>query len=175
MDVAAATFTSTEYEAFNRLFDSIQRVIGTDEHRLVDPAGRIACLFEIEEDATAFVRKLVSLGLMEFVFVGPECEEGRRRETYRAYQERWPDAASSVRRVPDPPFLAEERRVRDAVARHREHRQALADRRAGLAREIAAIDAGIAETDGKIAEAEKLGAEFAALRERFAKCCNDAA
>lgn len=175
MDTSAATFTSTEYEAFNRLFDSIQRVHGTEEHRLVDPAGRIACLFEIDEDVAAFVRKLVALGLMEFIFVGPECDEGRRRETYRAFQDRWPDAAARVRQVADPPFRAEERRVRDSIAKNREHRQALVDRRAELAREIEAIDVDIAVTDAKVAEAEKLRSELAGLRDRFAKLCNDAA
>ncbi len=174
MDATAATFTSTEYEAFNRLFDAIQRVLGTEEFRLVDPFGRISCLFGIEEDAVAFLRKIVSLGLMEFVFAGPDGED-RRRETYRVNQERWLDAATKVRRVDDPPFLAEERRLREAASRLRGHRQALVERRAELAREIEAIDAGLTETDAKIAEADRLRSEFAGLRERFAKCCNDAA
>ncbi len=63
----------------------------------------------------------------------------------------------------------------EAVARHHEQRRALIGRRAELMREIEAIDARLAETDGKIAEAEQIRTEFAGLRERFTKLCNDAA
>ncbi|MEY4744877.1 MAG: hypothetical protein RL272_822 [Candidatus Parcubacteria bacterium] len=175
MDEPSATLTSTEYEAFNRLFDAIQRVLGSEEHRIVDPHGKVEPVFGCEEAAGAFVRKLVALGLIEFIFAGAANGGERRRETYRAHQGRWLDAADRIRRVPDPPFKTEDRMLRDAIARQRQRRQELVERRAALVREIADVDARIAEADRMIEEAERVRSDIANLRDRVGVICNDAA
>lgn len=162
-------FTESEYLAVNLLFDAVNRVLGSEEHRIVDPVSRIVHLLDGLDEADGFVRRLEGLGLISLVFVRKDCtDDAAHRPTFRAALDRWVDVVSSAKRVPDPPFKAEERMVREAIERKRRRRQELVERRAALARQLEEAEAAIASAETEIKEAERAASEFAEWRRRIA-------
>lgn len=161
--------TVAENQALTILFDAMQRVMGTEEHRLVDPEGAIVHLFDDIDAACEFVRRLTKLDLLAFLFHanGKEDAEGRRLGTYRASQEKWLEVAGSAIIVPDPPLATEERRLHLAIAAKRQRRTEIAQRREALALELKEADAALEKLDQEITDAQSVRDDLTALRTRI--------
>lgn len=169
MRSAEVRFTQTEYLAYELLFNAITQVLGENEYRLVDPAGKVRHLFACTEDASSFVQRLIGLSLVELLFVRPcESRDEGNLPTYRVAQDRWLEIGSAAVRIPDPPLAAEEKQLREAVARKRERRSELLERRQALARELAGLDADVAALDVEIKTAESAQSELVDWRRRIA-------
>ena len=169
MSSSSVRLTVAENQALTILFDAMQRVMGTEEHRLVDPEGAIAHLFDDIEAACEFVRRLTKLDLLAFLFHanGKEDAEGRRLGTYRASLDKWLEVVGTAVVVPDPPLTSEERRLRSAVAAKRGRRAELARRRESLELELREADAAIAMLDKEISDAQTVHDDLVALRSRI--------
>lgn len=169
MSIRAIRLTANENQALALLFDATQNVMGTEEQRLVDPEGVIAHLFDDIDAACAFVKRLIKLDLLTLLFHanGNEDVDGRKRGTYRACQEKWMEAVSAAILIPDPPLMAEDRRLRDILAGKRQRREMLARRRAELEQELRDVNEQIAATDRDIESAQSIRNDLAALRQRI--------
>lgn len=167
-------FTETEGRVLDRLTGLIAstKMLDRSEDRLVDPVAVARETFECLDEAEAFVRRLVDIGAMVPNHV-PEVlkqkdAEGRESLlTFVVCLDRWL-VLTDAPRVPDPPFKAEERRAREAIARKRELRHALVERKTSLERELETVAAELAKASAGIDEAEKTVAEFGEWRRRLA-------
>lgn len=168
MSESVLCFTETEYRAFEALFDAAKPVLGSNEHRLVDPVTEIGKLFDHLGEADRFVKRLVDLNLLSVAFIRPGSVEDGSRPTYRAAYEQWPDVAGRITRVPDPPFKAEEQSIREAAALKRERRKGLVDRQQTLVQELQKINEQLVQIDAEIKKADGLADEFADWRRRIA-------
>ncbi|HTK05262.1 MAG TPA: hypothetical protein VL500_06760 [Candidatus Eisenbacteria bacterium] len=165
--------TETEGRALDLLTNCITnaKLPDREEDRLVDPVAAVRGVFECLEEAEAFVEKLVKAFVITpshipDVLKSKDVEGRDSLLTFIVSVDRWLPL-TDLARVPDPPFRAEERRVRAAIALKRGQRQALADRKAALERELEAVRQELAAADAGLATAEKTVAEFAEWRRRL--------
>jgi hypothetical protein len=173
-DAPTIPLTETEHAAYQRIFDASKKVaLGRDEHRIVDPVGKVLDLFGDDETAAAFVRRLAELRLIAPIFTaqlpGIHAVRDEAPSAYRVALDAFVEMAGRVRIVPDRPLRREIVALRTAIAAKRQARESLEDRRKALQRELDEVAAALAKGDADVEKAEALLERLQAMAQEIAE------
>jgi hypothetical protein len=165
-------FTEAEHQGFHALFDAVKEVAGSGgQFRLVDPLEKLRQVFAEEDDAVAFVQRLVGFRLMALAFIRVPGDPSKA--TYDVALDAWVEFSATITIVAEPPFVREEKAVRRAIADRKARLADLERTRTALKERLAAVGSEIEAGRAHVADAEKVLSEFNDWRARLGRVIQD--